>query len=138
VLVAHGGWEQLGVYLQNHDGSLAPEELYPITYASHYNRHGLAVGDLNGDNKPDVAIADYGAGLVVLYNSYYRCGDADGSGQVGLPDVVYLVNYVFVGGTAPDPVLSADANGDGRINIADIVFLINYIFRDGPVPCSTL
>jgi hypothetical protein len=138
VLVAHGGWEQLGVYLQNRDGSLAPEELYPITYASHYNRHAMAIGDLNDDHKPDVAIADYGAGLVVLYNSYYRCGDADGSGQVGLPDVVYLVNYIFVGGTAPDPVLSGDANGDGRINIADVVFLINCIFRDGPAPCSTL
>jgi hypothetical protein len=66
VLVAHGGWNALGIYLQGTSGTLDPELLDPIPYASHYNPHGLAVGDVNGDGAPDVAIADYNSGLVVL------------------------------------------------------------------------
>jgi hypothetical protein len=70
VVVLHGGWNELGVYLQRPDGTLDPaEQLYPIPYASHYNPHGLAVGDLNGDGAPDIAIADYNNGLVVLYGT---------------------------------------------------------------------
>lgn len=69
VTTAHGGWQRLGVYRQAEDGTLATEELYHIPYASHYNPHGLAVGDINGDRSPDVVLADYNYGLVVLYNT---------------------------------------------------------------------
>ena len=45
------------------------EQLFPIPYASHYNPHGLAVGDVNGDGSPDIVLADYNNGLVVLRNT---------------------------------------------------------------------
>ncbi len=66
VLVAHGGWMQLGVYVQGAGGVLRSEALDPLPYASHYNPHGLAVGDIDNDGLADVAIADYNNGLVVL------------------------------------------------------------------------
>jgi len=69
VVVAHGGWVKLGVYLQGQDGTLMPEQLFPIPYASHYNPHGLAVGDINGDGANDVVLADYNNGLVILYGT---------------------------------------------------------------------
>jgi ELWxxDGT repeat protein len=65
VVVAHGGWNALGVYLQS-AGALGSEILEPIPYASHYNPHGLAVGDIDGDDRPDVVLADYNHGLVIL------------------------------------------------------------------------
>ncbi len=65
VLVLHGGWTQLGVYLQGPDG-LTDEQLVPIPYASHYSPHGLAIGDIDSNGCPDVAIADYNHGLVTL------------------------------------------------------------------------
>ena len=68
IVVAHGGWGRLGIYLQGAKGTLMPEELYSIPYAT-YNPQGLAVGDINGDGFSDVVIADYNKGLVVLYNS---------------------------------------------------------------------
>ena len=69
VVTLHGGWQRAGVYLQNSSGTLNSELLFPIPYASSYNPHGLAVGDVNGDGKPDIVIADYNNGLVILYNS---------------------------------------------------------------------
>ncbi len=65
VVVLHGGWLKAGVYLQE-DGTLMPEALYPLPYASHYAPQGLAVGDFSGDGCADVAIADYNNGLVTL------------------------------------------------------------------------
>ena len=71
VTVVHGGWMRVGVYLQQADGTLAPEMLFPIPYASHYGSQGLAVGDFTGDSCPDVAIADYNNGLVTLANGMW-------------------------------------------------------------------
>ena len=68
IIVAHGGWHALGVYTQWEDGILAPEALYDLPYATAYNPQGLVVGDINGDGHPDVVIADYNHGLVVLYH----------------------------------------------------------------------
>ncbi len=68
VVTLHGGWNAAGVYREQTDGTLAAEERYTIPYASHYNAHGLAVGDLDGNGSPDLAVADYNNGLVVLRN----------------------------------------------------------------------
>src|SRR5262249_51154135 len=40
-----------------------------IPYASSYNPHGLAVGDINSDGMPDAVLADYNHGLIVLTNA---------------------------------------------------------------------
>jgi hypothetical protein len=64
------------------------------------------------------------------------CGDANGDGEINIADAVFIINYIFKGGPAPDPVDSGDANDDGAINVGDAVFLITYIFKGGPAPCS--
>jgi len=67
----------------------------------------------------------------------YLCGDADHSNDLNIADAVYLVNYIFSGGAAPNPLASGDADCDGEITVADAVYLVSFIFSGGPVPCAT-
>jgi hypothetical protein len=66
VVTAHGGWNRVGVYRQGNTGRLSDEQLYPVPYASHYSPRALAVGDVTGDGRADVLLADYNNGLVLL------------------------------------------------------------------------
>ena len=70
IVALHGGYQTLGVYWQNTNGTLSTEQLFqPLPYASSYNPQGLAIGDINSDGMPDAVIADYNHGLIVLTNS---------------------------------------------------------------------
>jgi hypothetical protein len=61
-------------------------------------------------------------------------GDANTDGSINVADVVYIINYVFRGGSAPNPLPCGDANCDGNVNVADAVYIINFIFKGGPMP----
>lgn len=61
-------------------------------------------------------------------------GDVNGDGVINGADVAYLINYLFVGGPAPQPWQAGDVNSDGTVNSADIAYLINYLFVSGPPP----
>ena len=62
------------------------------------------------------------------------CGDANGDGKTNISDAVFLINFVFAGGTIPNPLCTGDANGDDIVNISDAVYLINFVFNGGPPP----
>jgi hypothetical protein len=64
----------------------------------------------------------------------YVKGDANGDGKVSVGDVVYLINYLFKGGPAPNPMGAGDANHDGFVTVGDCVYLINYLFKGGSPP----
>jgi hypothetical protein len=67
----------------------------------------------------------------------FLCGDVNKDGLVNVTDVVYLINYLFIGGPAPIPILQVgDVNQDEEVNVTDVVYLINYLFIGGPAPCS--
>jgi hypothetical protein len=61
-------------------------------------------------------------------------GDVNRSGYVDLSDVIALLQYLFKGGPAPDPLCTGDVNGDGSLSVGDAIYLINYLFRGGPEP----
>ena len=64
----------------------------------------------------------------------YREGDANGDGVVNVGDAVYVINYVFRNGAAPNPIETGDGNGDCSVNVGDAVYLINFVFKDGNPP----
>jgi photosystem II stability/assembly factor-like uncharacterized protein len=75
------------------------------------------------------------ASISILANPFI-IGDSNGDGVIDIADVVYLINYLFLSGSPPDPQESGDSNCDGEVNIADVVYLINYLFANGPPPCE--
>jgi M6 family metalloprotease-like protein len=64
----------------------------------------------------------------------FQLGDTNGDDKVDVGDVVYLVNYLYRGGTAPDPVEAGDANCDANVDVGDVVTLVNYLYRGGDPP----
>ena len=97
----------VSVLLGNGDGTFQPAVTYGSGGASPTS---IAVADLNGDNKPDLVVANQcfadcsGAGSVAVL-----LGNGDGTFQ---PAVAY-----DPGGTEPDAVAVADVNGDGKLDI---------------------
>ena len=67
---------------------------------------------------------------------FYICGDANYDFAVDISDAVYIINYAFGGGTAPEPLQSGDANCDSGVDVSDAVYIINYAFAGGSVPCD--
>ncbi len=65
------------------------------------------------------------------------CADADASGFVDIDDVVYLIAYIFSGGSPPVPYESGDADCSGVADIDDVVYLVTFIFLGGPAPCDS-
>jgi hypothetical protein len=59
-------------------------------------------------------------------------------GIVNISDVVFLIAYIFAGGTAPEDCSYSrgmgDANGDTVVNISDAVYILAYVFVNGYTP----
>ncbi len=72
--------------------------------------------------------------ISVARSTGYKIGDPTQDGVIDVADVLYLINYLYKAGPAPDPQLSGDATCDGHVNIDDVIFLINYLFKGGPTP----
>jgi oligosaccharide reducing-end xylanase len=69
----------------------------------------------------------------------FLCGDVNTDEQIDVGDVVYLINYLFIGGSAPkcNPITDCgDVNVDGEVDVGDAIFLSNYLFISGPEPCN--
>jgi hypothetical protein len=64
----------------------------------------------------------------------YLAGDCNSDGIINVGDVVFLINYLFRGGQAPEPLEVGDTNSDGEVNLGDVVYLINYLYRGGSPP----
>ncbi len=63
-------------------------------------------------------------------------GDLDGSGDVTVGDVTFLIAYIFTGGPAPSPLSAGDTDCSGGVDITDATYLIAFIFNGGAPPCG--
>jgi hypothetical protein len=118
--------------------------------------YGLYVSDLNSGLVVGYYDTPYKAGKVahqdgITYvvdqsavigftasNSTAECGDANGDGVVNILDIIFLINYVYNEGPAPQPPLIGDLDYDGYVLILDITALINYLYAGGPEPTCGL
>ncbi len=61
-------------------------------------------------------------------------GDANGDWTIDTGDVIYLINYLFTGTSAPDPLWVGDCNCDEVVDTGDVIYLINYLFTGTSPP----
>jgi hypothetical protein len=67
----------------------------------------------------------------------FICGDVNQDTKTNITDAVYIINFAYAGGPAPDPYESGDVNCDDTVNVSDAVYLVNFIFTPGsPAPCE--
>ena len=67
------------------------------------------------------------------------CGDTNADGSVNLSDAIWLINYMFLSGPPPQPVLACgDANMDGVAAMQDAIWIINFVFVGGAQPGDCL
>ncbi|TKC00339.1 FG-GAP-like repeat-containing protein [Pedobacter cryophilus] len=74
------------------------------------NPFSLAMGDLDGDGKPDLAVATYGSNTVSVYRNISSTGSI-GSGS-------FAAKVDFATGSQPWSVAIGDLDGDGKPDLA--------------------
>ncbi len=103
--------------------------LHPLLHF--LNEGTLLAGDSSDDNVVDVL--DFSL-LRARFGTNSQDADYNGDGVVDGGDIVYLLNYLYRGGPAPEPQEVGDVNCDGVVDGSDVVYLLNYLYRNGPPP----
>jgi hypothetical protein len=82
----------------------------PANLPTGSNSTGVAIADLDGDGKPDLVVANYGAGTISVYRNIGTNGTiAAGS---------FAPKVDFVVGAGPTYLAVGDIDGDGKPDVA--------------------
>jgi len=118
------------------------DDVHAITYVEYPHWCSIQSDSVIG-TAPDTAFSER---LTVVAQDYcnadtlsfmvrtYLRGDANADGTVDVADVMHLINYLFIEGSAPDPFAAGDTNCDEVVDVADVMYLINYLFIGGSPP----
>jgi hypothetical protein len=99
-------------------GSTTPSFAAKRDFATGSVPNSVAIGDFNGDNRPDLAVADVGSNRVsVLMNTTVP----------GSTSASFSSRTDFGTGSAPDAVAVGDINGDGMPDLAVANFFSNSV-----------
>lgn len=90
-----------------------------VDLAAGSSPHRIAVGDLDGDGKPDIAVANWGAGTVSVYRNISTSGSITTGSFTAKTD--------FLAGNSPNAVTIVDVDGDGKPDLVVANNLSNTI-----------
>jgi len=85
-----------------------------VDFTTASNPQSVAIGDLDGDGKPDLAVANYGAATVSVFRNTSTTGSISASSFAAKVD--------FATGTNPANLAIGDLDGDGKPDLA----VVNY------------
>src|SRR5205823_28018 len=102
---ANSGSNNVSVLLGNGDGTFQPA----LAFAVGGGPRSFAVGDFNGDGKPDLAVANKGSSPVGAGSVSMLLGNGDGTFQPA---------RTFQLSRAPGSIAVGDFNGDGKQDLA--------------------
>jgi hypothetical protein len=91
--------------LETLEDRTVPTFLAPVGYSAGTTAAAVAVGDFNGDDRPDLIVANN------LFLGTVSVLPGNGDGSFGAP-------ISSPGGTAPTTMTVADFNGDGKLDVA--------------------
>jgi hypothetical protein len=104
----------VSVLFGNGDGTFQPA----VTLATNaLEAAGIAIGDFNGDSKPDIVVANFGNVSVTVF-----LGNGAGSFQTGITSPV---DNAFA--TEPFSLATGDFNGDGKLDVAVVSFSLKDV-----------
>ena len=92
-----------------------------------FNAIGFALDSIEGD--PECPGAPAGG-------PRFKRGDPTGDDAINVTDVVFVLNFLFVGTAGPDCNDAADADDSGDVNLADAVQILNFLFAAGQAPAA--
>ena len=64
-----------------------------------------------------------------IYGGKVVRGDANGDGEVGMPDVMFVTNYILGSPATSFSIEGADANLDGEVDKNDVKNIVDYILK---------
>jgi hypothetical protein len=130
-----------GINLQEHDGGTLIIDVDSIRALGPGNEET----DCNGNSVPDTC--DIASGLEQDLNQNgkpdsceeepgvaFKRGDCNLDGNANITDGIFLLNFLFLGGTRPGCMAACDNNGSGQLNITNAVYIFNFLFLGGPDP----
>ena len=109
--VANNGDDNVAVFLGRGNGQFTAAAGSPFAVGS--LPMAVVAGDLNGDGRPDLAVANFGSGVVTILAG-------TGSGFTGIP-------YPPYGGSGAVALAIGDFDGDGRRDLAVANLLSNDV-----------
>ena len=106
MITTRGGADNVSVLLGNGAGGFSEATGSPFTTGAGTYPISVAIGDVNNDGKPDLAISEFFAGKVAVY-----LGDRLGG-------FTAAASSPFAVGTSPRTVTMGDVNKDGNLDLA--------------------
>ena len=119
-IVEEGDYRLAGTSLLIDEGSL--EDAPPI--------------DLAGEARPCGSGIDIGAfeNCLIAGAALFVRSDSNEDGRGNISDAISILDYLFLGGSAPGCLSSADANDDGAVDCSDPIFLFGHLFLGTSAP----